>query len=72
MPAPMFIAQATDTLQMLRDVSDPLDQAGLEVIRRNHGAESAPLAVISRHARSEKPELNFAAFCQASLPRAFT
>jgi hypothetical protein len=54
----MFIAQAADTPQMLRDVgSGP---------RRQRRA-STRLAAISRHARSEKPELNVTAFCQASL-----
>jgi hypothetical protein len=60
-PAAMFIAQAADTPQMLRDV-----ESGPARITWEHAAcRNFPSHLI------QKPELNFAAFCQASLPREF-
>jgi hypothetical protein len=61
MPTAIFIAQPTDTPRMLRDV-------GLaRSVNRAHdvwarGLPQFPVTLI------RKPELNFAAFCQPSLP----
>ncbi|MCK1514706.1 hypothetical protein IVB22_19505 [Bradyrhizobium sp. 190] len=59
-PAAMFIAQAVDTPQMLRDVDSGRSVRGAHDVR----ARCLPQFPVPLDL---KPKLNFAAFCQASL-----
>ena len=61
MPAATFIAQATDTPQMLRDVGSARFITGADDVRAR-GLQQFPDTF------DLKSELNFAAFYQASLP----
>jgi hypothetical protein len=62
MPAVTFTAQATDTLQMLRDVGSGAAPVNAADDVRSRGLPQFPVTL------DPKIRLNFAAFCHVSLP----